>query len=528
MPDIIYTFDDAPSLRAFYEDDSFINAVTGPYGSGKSSACVMKILNYAMRQKPGPDGIRKSKWGVVRNTYPELLSTTIETFHHWVPPEGFGHYVKSGTPSYLIDRLNTADGIPVEIDIQFRALDKPQSVRDLLSLEYTGAWFNELREMPRIIFEHMIGRVGRYPATGGGFGPTWHGIIGDTNPPDTDHWFYKFFEEEKPIKCATCKTENGEMVLYTTKTIHGRIIPIPERVCPMCGADHTKSIPLTKIYHQPSGRSQQAENRKHLGKDYYSSMMITGTPEFIKVYVDGEYGYVGEGRPVYGNWSSAIHQTQERIQVIRHIPLIIGLDYGLNPAAILCQAPQNGILNVVAELMGEDMVFRQFVNSVLKPYINANYPGMELIITGDPSGVRRSEADGNTCFRELKAAGMPGVPAPSNSIQARLGAVNNFLTKMIPNDSKKPGDLPFKAGLQVSGPTCPVLIRGFNGAYRRKRIPIVGKEMYRDEPEKTPESHPHDALQYAALLVDTGAFKVRKSIYHSHVQEQAPPVGAYT
>jgi len=37
------------------------------HNSGKSSACVMELIRRASLQEPGPDGIRRSRWAVVRN-----------------------------------------------------------------------------------------------------------------------------------------------------------------------------------------------------------------------------------------------------------------------------------------------------------------------------------------------------------------------------------------------------------------------------------------------------------------------------
>ena len=37
-------------------------------------------------------------------------------------------------------------------------------------------------------------RVGRYPSKEDG-GPTWRGVILDTNPPDDDHYIYRFIGE---------------------------------------------------------------------------------------------------------------------------------------------------------------------------------------------------------------------------------------------------------------------------------------------------------------------------------------------
>lgn len=78
--------------RAFMHSTAFFRGLMGPFGSGKSTVCVMEILKRAKAQKPGPDGIRRSRWAVIRNTYPELKTTTIKTWHQWVPPS-IGRFV---------------------------------------------------------------------------------------------------------------------------------------------------------------------------------------------------------------------------------------------------------------------------------------------------------------------------------------------------------------------------------------------------------------------------------------------------
>ena len=57
-------------------------------------------------------------------------------------------------------------------------------------------------------------------------------------------------------------------------------------------------------------------------------------------------------------------------------------------------------------------------------------------------------------------------------------------------------------GLLVD-PGCPMIRKGFNGGYHFNRIQVTGVEAkYRDVPNKNQYSHPHDALQYAALVAD--------------------------
>lgn len=528
MPEIRYSYSDVPTINKFSWDDTFIRAITGPYGSGKSTgAGVIELINRAKAQAPGPDGVRRSRWAVVRNFYGQLLDTTIKTFMEWVPSAYYGDYRENPRPEYVINKLNAPDGSPIEAEVIFRALDKPEHVKNLLSLELTGCWFNELREIAKPIFDHMTGRVNRYPAKkDGGF--TWSGIWGDTNPCDVDHWFYEYFEIEKPTKCSTCRDAHDGMILYPSRDPLNNILLPEQRFCPKCGKDHTHSVPLTSIYHQPSARGPEAENLSNLIPNYYPLLMMGKSQDFIRITVDGEYGYVGEGKPVYLNWSTQVHAVDREIPVIKSLPLLIGLDFGLNPAAIICQSTPDRRFNVIEELCGKDIVFREFLTRVLKPHLQSKYLGMDIVITGDPSGVKRSETDGNSCFKELKAQKLPGIPAPTNVLGPRLASVNSLLTRPLVKISDT-GEM--QAPFQVSIPKCPTLVKGFQGGYHRKRVAVIGKEMYRDEPEKTFESHIHDALQAVALLVETGTMKISRRMSEFQGRQNtfvAPPVGAFT
>jgi hypothetical protein len=76
----------------------------------------------------------------IRNTYGQLAHTTIKTFLHWLPDRIFGTF-NEGDHVYKLYQLDD-----LELEILFRALDRPEHVANLLSLELTGAWVNEARE----------------------------------------------------------------------------------------------------------------------------------------------------------------------------------------------------------------------------------------------------------------------------------------------------------------------------------------------------------------------------------------------
>ena len=174
---------DGEIVRAFMTSPAFVRGLRGPVGSGKSVACCVELFRRATTQQPSPlDGLRKTRWAVVRNTQPELRTTTIKTWLDWFPENAYGRF--NWSPPFT-HRIRKAD---LDCEVIFIALDKAEDVKKLLSLELTGAFINEAREAPKAVLDAVTMRVGRYPSQRDG-GPTWSGVIMDTNAPDEDHWW---------------------------------------------------------------------------------------------------------------------------------------------------------------------------------------------------------------------------------------------------------------------------------------------------------------------------------------------------
>ena len=136
-----YSYDSVRTIKRFGQSRAFIRGLMGPFGSGKSSGCVIELVKLAKRQ-PLVNGKRRARFACIRNTYGQLADTTIKTFLHWLPDQVFGTYAKADH-AYHLNRLDD-----LEVEILFRALDRPEHVANLLSLELTAAWVNEAREVP--------------------------------------------------------------------------------------------------------------------------------------------------------------------------------------------------------------------------------------------------------------------------------------------------------------------------------------------------------------------------------------------
>jgi Phage terminase large subunit len=140
----VYRAERTPSF--FHLADDKVRGLMGPRGSGKSTACCAEIMMRAVRQPVDSSGARRSKWVVVRNTYRELMDTTVATWLDWIPEEKTGRFSRSDTTHHVRQRLE--DGTRLELDVMFRALDRPADVKKLLSLECTAAYVNEAKEIP--------------------------------------------------------------------------------------------------------------------------------------------------------------------------------------------------------------------------------------------------------------------------------------------------------------------------------------------------------------------------------------------
>jgi hypothetical protein len=427
--------------------------VTG--NSGKSTACCWEIFKRATMQKPDPrDGIRRTKWAIIRNTYRQLEDTTLQTWLEWFPDGTIGKLNRQR----MTYSIRYGD---VEAEALFRALDKPGDIGKLLSLNITGGWINEAREVPKAILDALGDRVARYPSIRpeDDYGPSWSGIIMDTNPPDDDHWWYNLAEVEKPSGYRFFRQPGGLL------EFNGKFYPNP-----------------------------RAENIKHLERNYYLVRMAGKPLSHVRVYYCGQYGFLVDGRPIYPEYVDAVHCAKEPIPPVSGLPLYVGNDYGLTPAATIAQRMSNGRWVILDELVSENLGAIDFAK-YLGRKLREDFAGMEIAaITGDPAGDTRSEVDKRTPFQVLRAAGIPVLPAPTNDFVVRREAVAGALTRMVDG-------LP---GLIIS-PKCKTLRKGMAGGYCRKRVQVSGEERYRDMPDKEGiYSHVCESLQYLLLGAGEG------------------------
>ena len=452
-----------PSGKLFDSSDSFVQLIMGPYGSGKSTICVNKIVRLACSMPVWSDGRRKSRGLIIRNTAAELQSTTLQTWLQWFGD--LGDIRKRQKPLLTYEHtFNDGNGV-VELELIFLALDREDDVRKVKSLEATFAYINELSEVPEAALSHLKGRVNhRYPSASFCSEDYWSGIMCDTNPPDEDHWIYETFEKNK--------SEN-----YT-------------------------------VFHQPSGlkenedgsffkdadgsfiQNKQCDNYDNLARDYYIKLAEKQSDGFVKVFCGGKYGIVESGKRVYPEYNPDIHSVA-KLDAIQGAPIHLGWDFGLTPACIVFQVSPRGQLRVLKEYLAEDMGIRTFAKNVVLPQLTVDFPYCKVGESeADPAGMAGDAImEELSCIGELNALGIKTHAASTNDIDVRIGSVRYFLNAMIDG---QPAFLLSRAG-------APVTHKGFVNGYCMKRMNVNGEVRYQDKPDKNRSSHPHDALQYGAM-----------------------------
>jgi hypothetical protein len=263
----------------------------------------------------------------------------------------------------------------------------------------------------------------------------------DTNPPDSDHWWYRIFEEERP--------SNWQQFV------------------------------------QPSGLSADAENVHNLPPLYYENMITGKDQEWINVYVHGKYGFLSDGKPIYPEYNDSIHSTSDEFEPLSK--LYVGIDFGLTPAAVVLQQSATGQVQVIDELCTFDMGAVNF-GKILKQKLS-RYKDATFEIYGDPAGEQRAQTDETTPFQILWNLGLEAWPCHTNDFTIRREAVADLFMRL---------DFSGKPAL-VFGPNCKVLRKAHAGGYKMRRVQVTGEERYQDKPDKNKYSHVAEALQYAIL-----------------------------
>ena len=462
---------------SFHDSDCRVKMIMGPYGSGKSTICAMDMLYYAADQPPAPDGVRYSRWRVIRASYPNLTQTTRRIIQS-VMPDGSGALTVGNAPLHGVFFFGLPDGNRVHSEFEMWSAVTGDEADKFRSANWTGVWLNEATEVSYEVFAKALIRSGRFPDESRG-GCKWGGVLMDFNRPPRGHWLSGLLDKPE------LRVRYGDRI---------DVIPLFEVRQPPAAFKREKD---GEVWYEVN---PEAENLGNLlgGENYYKEQIAVYERSGMTEEIDALYCLLDavskSGKPVWPMFSEKSHVALKKIEPDLNAPAVVGCDTsGIHPAAVVLQFQQSRWC-VTDELYGDQEGLETFLNAGLLPLLRGRYPHSEITIACDPANARDSYT-GLAPTSYFQQAGLRVWLPPTNRPAIRISSVAFMLNLDV-------------GGLLVS-PHCGVLIEAMKGGdgqggyhYSKHRIMGSIDVVYSSAPEKNGASHIADALQYGAMYIN--------------------------
>lgn len=460
-----------PVSDAFIMSRGTRDLLSGPVGSGKTTACVKRALRSAIEQPPllvngrrVNNGQRLYRLTIYRQTYAQLWGTTIKSWCKVLNPDkGIGQLRGSSPrPGQFVLDFEDAFG-PINLEANFLAWGDDADPDDLGGTEATDALLNEMPTLREDLFINLGRTVGRFPNRGEIGLPDdpripYGRIFGDCNAPPPDSWVFRdFWSPDKP--------ENY------------------------------------RHFKQPGGRDPNAENLKAVGRTYYTGMIEANRhrPWWIKIKIDHKPGYNRETDVIYADFDDDVHVSQTPLPAYPVIPVLVGIDGGLTPAAAFEQELGDGQLNILAECVvksGDEFDLAEKMKVVMG---QPRFADCEFHFQCDPS----MDAGADTKIGSMRRRLADALGLKVTDI--KLAPTNDPETRHAPIRGKiKDG----RRKLLVDAAHCPTIRRALAGTYQYHTTHGTGD---RGRAVKNPDSHVMEAAEYGAMQCGTEAARIRKS-----------------
>lgn len=216
---------------------------------------------------------------------------------------------------------------------------------------------------------------------------------------------------------------------------------------------------------------------------------------------------VHSGTPFYPEWQDNLHLRN--LVPLPGVPLLLGFDFGLTPATVICQISPSGHLLVLDEVVSWDNGITSHADDLIA-LLNNKYPwwqkgkkkrridnflleageehgpfsGAQMVTSFvDPAGLIRAQTDLTTPVDILREKGLmpqPSVQDPS----LRMESVKRGLKNL-----RRHGELEIPA--LIVDPNCKTLVEGLRGGAK------VGSTRF--SKEKNDFSHVTEALEYVTV-----------------------------
>lgn len=465
-----------PISDKFMLSRAFLQIIIGPVGSAKTMAMLRKLRRIGMQQGQVLNAqdvrVRRSRVGVIRETYPNLEKNTLPSWFR-IHPESDGKFTWKAPYTHRLNLIEKQDDggrttAYTDLEVEFRAIGDRSVEEACRGWEINAVGIDEADLQPPDLLSFLSGRVGRFSALDPSLvvDPT---IIMALNAPYIDNWVYALaYEQELQDLFDPALVE----------ALGGR--------------------PLVEVFIQPGGREPNAENLHNLPKGYYTiqAALNKHRPDYVARMIDNKPVPMQHGQPVNPQFDFARHVRP--LEWDRRRPLIVGFDQGLFASAVVGQrTPENGLRSLreaVSFLQAGKTLkkigptaFGQMVKAMLNEHFFDLDPDM-LRVVGDPAAWAardREDSEHDWILAFQKALGHKAHKAKTNRQGLRHEAI-------------------WRAQAEHDGyaidPACKHLIRGHLGGYRYRDADMKdGETRGHLEVADTIFTHVCDAEQYVAV-----------------------------
>jgi hypothetical protein len=376
---------------------------------------------------------------IARDTMGDLRDTTMAMFFDECPSEFIYTYRRASQTVVMVNGTEV-------LFRSFRAMasaPRNQNESKIKGLNLGAFYVDEGNEITKNQFLLLQGRL-RHDAV-----KVHRGWL-TTNPPNKDHWIYEMFEGEK--------------------------------------ADKTK-------YHAIHASSRE---NPHLPADFVTNLEKEYPASWVKKFVDGDYGFMTTGDPVYENfrelddngkpWNCRATKFTARYGAVHRY-----WDFGYHrPAVVWAQVCPNLVWKIHKEYMGHHVYIQDFAPKVIN-ISTTMFRGATFIDFCDPAGHQINDKSKNekTTIKLLEEDFNIRMTCRFSMIKEGIDIVQKKLNTVIEGEP----------AFQINKEECPILVAGFQGGYARERV-TDGRGMTNSDPIKDGFfEHPHDALRYGGVNV---------------------------
>ena len=466
-----------------------------PIMAGKSrTAC--KYIQNVMVSIPvsKKTGMRESNILVIRGTYQQLRIGTFQTwFGAW--PQSIG-YEWHKSDMRFETKFKLSDGSTAHSVVNFKALDgSEESLQTLEGYEGNAAFLDEAKNLSQPIFDRVNSRM------------RW---------PGDEH-----VGKENMRKFIILATNSFPKTNYLYDLFYVK----------------NKDNPDFARFDYPSGESPDAEGIGPAGwvaDDYYPDKKASSHPSYYRAYVLNEFVSARTGKSCYPSFTQR-HNVIDR-PANKNYPIWVGIDGGTDMAAAFFQDYGNGRQHIVdyffvngqdVDENNEKFGLSKSLNMLVE-YAHQRYPisaGWKWQMGGHDPGMSAGNALDRLSGEHylMTASNKYGVcktmrtfndgnkPTPRiQAVDSLFGATGNDGEKMLTIHNS---------------PQCRPLIDSCDEYHYRVLSGQADSDsvIYSDHPNKGPESHGAECVQYGVGAYKGGFWKIAKSSF-SHARNAAARV----